>query len=250
MFAMAKLGVKKRVERFMRWRILNLYKLYYMFTTSVSLKIKLLYVTYIIINILLGFVPRGSSSPLIEKLYTCLNRIMKSIISRGTRAHVKYEVGGKTVVFSAPDLEGLEIVMPIFEYTNMKLLFYHVKKFNGKGVLIDVESHVGKYAVTFAKLFPSLSVIALEPDRLNYLYLLRNIVINNLMNITPINKALWSREGDMQLILSNYSGRHRVLSNVEYGGFTKTSFIKATTLDDVVKSIHPQLLERNVRMFR
>jgi predicted RNA methylase len=108
-----------------------------------------------------------------------------------------YTLGERQIIFMLPDYESAEIVSPIFEYTNMKALYIIIKtKFRGIGVLIDVGAHIGKYSIIFAKLFPRLKVLAIEPSKLNFFFLPRNIRLNNIVNIVPINKAAYSYEGN------------------------------------------------------
>jgi FkbM family methyltransferase len=147
-----------------------------------------------------------------------------------------------------PDYESVEITNPIFEYTNMKALYHIIKtKFKGMGILIDVGAHIGKYSITFAKLFPQLKVLAIEPSKLNFFFLLHNIRLNSIVNIVPINKAAYSYEGEALLILSEYSGRHRVASQINSVQRLRVTTCETVTIDKLVETYFPQVLRQKCR---
>src|SRR3989344_2531758 len=58
---------------------------------------------------------------------------------------------------------------------------------NNSHCFVDAGSFIGTEAIYFAKLSPQNYVVALEPDFGNYQKLLKNISLNNIKNIFPIN---------------------------------------------------------------
>jgi len=59
-----------------------------------------------------------------------------------------------------------------------------------KAVFVDIGANVGIYSLYAAFLYPSLSIIAIEPDVNNYIELLKNIKLNGFKNIIPMNLAI------------------------------------------------------------
>lgn len=60
-------------------------------------------------------------------------------------------------------------------------------------VVIDCGAYIGAFAMFAAKIVGSNGLVfAFEPDKENYKKLLENIKLNELTNIIPINKGLWS----------------------------------------------------------
>lgn len=67
-------------------------------------------------------------------------------------------------------------------------------------VVIDVGASIGDFSIILAKAFEAKKVISIEPDKRFYLYLLKNINLNNLkQNILPLNVAIGEKTGTMTL---------------------------------------------------
>jgi FkbM family methyltransferase len=61
---------------------------------------------------------------------------------------------------------------------------------HNKHVFVDVGANVGIYSLYAAFLYPSLRIIAIEPDVNNYIELVKNINLNGFKNIIPMNMAI------------------------------------------------------------
>lgn len=61
---------------------------------------------------------------------------------------------------------------------------------HNKPVFVDVGANVGIYSLYAAFLYPSLRIIAVEPDVNNYIELVKNINLNGFKNIIPMNMAI------------------------------------------------------------
>ena len=71
-------------------------------------------------------------------------------------------------------------------------------------VVVDGGAFVGAFAIYAAKIVgESGKVIAFEPDKDNYNTLLKNININKLTNVIPLNKGLWSKSTTLRFRSSN-----------------------------------------------
>jgi FkbM family methyltransferase len=84
-----------------------------------------------------------------------------------------------------------EIVMEVFENSE-----YHFLSSKLSPLIIDCGSHIGISVLYFKKLYPQARIIAFEPNPDNFNVLQKNIEVNDLKNITAINAALSSCQGD------------------------------------------------------
>jgi FkbM family methyltransferase len=57
--------------------------------------------------------------------------------------------------------------------------------FDPGDVVIDIGAHVGLFAIYLAKRHPAISVLAFEPDPVNFNNMLANIAANRVMNVVP-----------------------------------------------------------------
>lgn len=74
--------------------------------------------------------------------------------------------------------------------------FTNVKK---NGIVIDIGAGEGYYTLKIKANNPDCKIIAVEPNQLSFELLEKNIVGNNLKNITCVNKAIYSSLGYIDL---------------------------------------------------
>ena len=67
--------------------------------------------------------------------------------------------------------------------------------------IVDVGAHIGMASISFALLYPTARIIAIEPEPANFAALVRNAAPYK--TITPIHAALWRQDGEVTLGLSN-----------------------------------------------
>lgn len=92
-----------------------------------------------------------------------------------------------------------------------KKLEYQVpKNLSNPQTIVDVGANAGFTTALFANLFPEAKIISIEPEKSNYSLLLTNT--KNLNNVHPINAALWSECGKIDLF-TNGSGHWGYLTN-------------------------------------
>ena len=105
-----------------------------------------------------------------------------------------------------------------------------------EGTFIDVGSNIGKHSIVSGiKLKSKGQVLAIEPEKKNFEILKKNIKINNLTNIIPINKGCFSKKATLKFYLdSSGTGGHSLVKEtpVEKKGFIK---IEVDTLDNIIK---------------
>ena len=63
--------------------------------------------------------------------------------------------------------------------------------------IVDAGAYTGFSAIYFAEKYPAAKVLALEPDPSNFALLVRNA--RPYSNIVPLQQALWSRDGSLEL---------------------------------------------------
>lgn len=62
--------------------------------------------------------------------------------------------------------------------------------FNKNDIVIDIGANIGAFSILLAKLYPFITIYAVEPVAEAYIQLCENIELNNLTNIIPINVAI------------------------------------------------------------
>ena len=107
-------------------------------------------------------------------------------------------------------------------------LIYNLQR-DGKidGVCVDVGAWVGKYSLLMAK--KAKKVICIEPDKLNFKFIKKNIELNNLKNIEPIQAALDVKDGTTKLYVSHSTASHSIM---KYGFGYKVKTISLKSLLD------------------
>ena len=120
----------------------------------------------------------------------------------GNLAQTKYPDG----VMLLP-LEGCNMSM-----IGMEIYFNQVYdgfyKMREDDVVIDVGAHVGVFTLKAAE--RTIMVVAVEPHPFNYRLLLRNIALNRLRNVIPVNLALADYDGIAKLYIAKNSGSHTI----------------------------------------
>jgi FkbM family methyltransferase len=108
-------------------------------------------------------------------------------------------------------------------------------------IVVDIGAHMGRYTIISSKRVGSNGkVVAIEAHPGNFEMLNRNIKLNQLTNVIPLNYAVYSKETKVKLYLpdeeSGYTMHHSIMSDYifpKYKGKTEDKFIEvsANTLD-------------------
>lgn len=107
-----------------------------------------------------------------------------------------------------------------------------------EGVFVDVGAHIGKYSIELARrLKNSGRVIAIEPEKNNFEMLIRNTALNNLGNITCINKCAYSEKGTLNFYTSGQEGEGEH-SLIQQSGLTGIQATEADTLDNIFSELN------------
>lgn len=212
---------------------------------TISDKILLFFVKFIYINIRVMLLVLGK------------NRRNRLIVEQGLDFGKLWK---KSFKFLKMDKEGsllLKFKMPKYNYEfycrnnndDFKIMTFHEddimeNNFNPKeeDIVIDVGAHIGPYTLIASKRVGlNGKVIAIEADPDNFNILNRNIRLNKLTNVIPLNYAVYSKEGKIKLYLPNshehssYTKYNTVMSDRAVGE-TKFVEVKANTLDYLLLS--------------
>ena len=108
-------------------------------------------------------------------------------------------------------------------------------------IVVDIGAHMGRYTIIASKrVGTNGKVVAIEAHPGNFEMLNRNIKLNQLTNVIPLNYAAYSKETKIKLYLpdeeSGYTMHHSIMSNyvfTKYKDKTADKFVEvsANTLD-------------------
>lgn len=75
---------------------------------------------------------------------------------------------------------------------------YNVPLTKEPEVIVDCGANIGLSAVYFAQKYPSAKIIAIEPDKTNFDFLVRNT--KHYGNVICLNKAVWSKPAELAMV--------------------------------------------------
>jgi FkbM family methyltransferase len=106
-------------------------------------------------------------------------------------------------------------------------------------IVVDIGAHMGKYTIISSKRVGSNGkVVAIEAHPGNFEMLNRNIKLNQLTNVIPLNYAVYSKETKVKLYLpeeeSGYTIYNTIMSN-RAGTEDKFVEVNANTVDYLLK---------------
>ena len=108
--------------------------------------------------------------------------------------------------------------------------------------VIDIGAHIGRYTITSSKQVGSTGkVVAIEADPDNFQLLKRNIALNKLTNVLPLNYAVFSTRTIMKLYEQSASAKYnsimltraRTMNYVEVNADTLDSILEQNTINQV-----------------
>ncbi len=115
-----------------------------------------------------------------------------------------------------------------------KNLYYKEFKINKGDIVFDIGASIGWYACKISKFVGDEGkIIAIEPNPKLFNFLMKNINLNNLNNIKPLNIGVWSSKKDLYLLCEGYGSSLR-----GYNGLHANNNIikvKVNTIDNLIK---------------
>jgi FkbM family methyltransferase len=105
----------------------------------------------------------------------------------------------------------------------------------GQGVAVDLGANCGMFTIPLARMLGEKGkVISVEPDKKNIELLKKNISLNNLTNVSVVEKGCFSKKGKMTFYLDNIgAGGHSLLEKKDY----KKETIQVDTLDNILRNL-------------
>ncbi len=105
--------------------------------------------------------------------------------------------------------------------------------------VVDVGAYAGYYTLIAARAVGDKGrVFSFEPEPSNYQLMLKNIQLNNHLNVTPVQKAVSNKTGHIKLFLAeDASGHSTVCENPDQ----RSIQVDSTTLDDFFAGQIPQI---------
>lgn len=79
-------------------------------------------------------------------------------------------------------------------------------KFNKGNVILDLGANEGFFSIMMGKLFPHTRIFSLEPVPRTFYQMVRNIGLNGVTNITPLNIGVGKRGSAIMVVSKLYSG--------------------------------------------
>jgi FkbM family methyltransferase len=112
-----------------------------------------------------------------------------------------------------------------YQWADLSYLIYEIfaqkaylfSSTNPNPYIIDCGSNIGMATLFFNKLYPNATILAFEPDPQTFAALQKNIIDNQLTNVTAINKALLDKQGVIEFPqyngLAGYPGMSLYIQN-------------------------------------
>lgn len=117
-------------------------------------------------------------------------------------------------------------------------------------IVYDIGANIGYYTVLFSQIATKGKIIAFEPDKFNFKYLLKNKELNNLENVILVDKGVSSVDGDSVFYQDINTGRTSSLEKNAWhpnAAKIKTEKIEKITLDNASKIYgRPNLIKCDV----
>ena len=107
------------------------------------------------------------------------------------------------------------------------------------GAIVDIGANAGVFSVWAAKRFPQARILALEPAKEMYEYLLRNLQASGAANVTAANMACAGRSGQVTLYSRGDHGQNSLYRKDVYGSaFAPLATVEAVSLDELFARFH------------
>lgn len=161
-----------------------------------------------------------------EKILAYLNRIKISLTLPD----------GNRITCRVPDLIVVSDVYMINVYEALE---------PSEGSLIfDIGANIGLFSIKIATQKKTATVIALEPDPENFQMLKRNLELNGIKTVIPINMALDERSGKLEFFVSAANRAANSIYRHEEG--MRSVEVEAGTFDYLLRTLD---IEKNKEMF-
>jgi FkbM family methyltransferase len=143
-----------------------------------------------------------SGEPLQRREPLTVGKALQKVTSPNEEPVVEgWQINGQVLILSCPSSAALSAA--VSRVTNDNYVS-SMAVFRQGDTLVDIGAHVGVMSIYLAKKYPFITVYAIEPDPLNYSCLIRNLELNGMTNVTPINTAV-SGDGERKTLYVDVS---------------------------------------------
>lgn len=105
-------------------------------------------------------------------------------------------------------------------------------------VILDIGANIGVFSIIMARQYPESKIIAVECAPHNYYSLLSNLSGNNIKNVTPIQAAVYSERGKVEMYQSpSNSGEFSAYMPAAIRNEELKMSVNAVLLDDIMDGI-------------
>lgn len=126
----------------------------------------------------------------------------------------------------------------LFDSYNEVMVLKLIKTYAQKGYnFIDIGANIGLHSLTAAKSNPDIEIYSFEPEPYNYQQFVKNIILNDFMNIRPFKIGLGNFSENKNLNINEgwNKGKHSLKNN--FNRSLKTVNIPIATLDAFKENI-------------
>jgi len=130
-----------------------------------------------------------------------------------------------------------------WEILESKLFCHSISKGN---IVIDIGAHIGWYSLLASNRVGKEGIVySFEPEPRSFNILIKNIKLNKMTNIVPINKALSDSSGT-QLLYRNLYKKDPSIYRMWFESDEESIPVKVITLDEWLKNKHVDLIKIDV----
>ena len=111
-------------------------------------------------------------------------------------------------------------------------------QFKSGDIVVDAGARIGTFSAKIsAAVGETGRIIAIEPEPQNFACLRKNIETNQLHNVIPIQKMLWSGTRQLPLYLSGNTAAHSAYCDPFYSSTGESILVEAEALDGILESL-------------
>ena len=173
---------------------------------------------------------------MLSKIYGILyKRLLGTGVSKYKSVNKVHDYVDSKIQKKIVTIEGIKflgVVENIIEVhvTNIPEIEFCKKEIKKGDTVVDIGANIGLFTLFFSKLVGTTGrVIAFEPDPENFDVLKKNIELNEITNVTLVQKGVSNKNESVKLYKSNVSGGHSLIKNEWAKEYTN---IQTVTLDD------------------
>jgi FkbM family methyltransferase len=153
-------------------------------------------------------------------------------------APIKFSYKGTAFVFYDVTPESKTGVLVANEISRGSCEIKGFSSDNPYDVMIDIGANIGMISILFGKLYPNMTIYAIEPVPETFQTLVKNIQLNKVTNVHPVEKAITSDGRKLKMVIDfndNPGGATSFIDDKVISRLTSPVYrdVQSMTLDDV-----------------